>query len=196
MTRVRAVELRVVRIPLVRPFRTSFGVEDAKECVLARVETDDAHGWGECVASPVPGYSAEFNAGALEALRSFLVPALLAAGEVTTDDLDRVFGGVRGNPMAKATLVNAVLDAELRARGVSLATHLGAIIVYAGLLTPFSVYLLTSFFRAIPTALIDAASIDGAANHTVLLRIVLPLSAPAIVTLIVVNDEYVESQRL
>ena len=126
MTRVRAVELRVVRIPLVRPFRTSFGVEDAKECVLARVETDDAHGWGECVASPVPGYSAEFNAGALEALRSFLVPALLAAGEVTTDDLDRVFGGVRGNPMAKATLVNAVLDAELRARGVSLATHLGA----------------------------------------------------------------------
>lgn len=126
MTRVRAVELRVVRIPLVRPFRTSFGVEDAKECILARVETDGAHGWGECVASPAPGYSAEFNAGALEALRAFLVPALLAAGDVTTDDLDRVLGGVRGNPMAKATLVNAVLDAELRARGVSLAAHLGA----------------------------------------------------------------------
>ena len=126
MTRVRAVELRVVRIPLVRPFRTSFGVEEEKECILARVETDDAHGWGECVASPVPGYSSEFNAGALEVLRSFLAPALLSADDVTTDDLERVFGGVRGNPMAKATLVNAVLDAELRARGVSLATHLGA----------------------------------------------------------------------
>jgi O-succinylbenzoate synthase len=126
VTRVRAVELRVVRIPLVRPFRTSFGVEEEKECVLARVETDDAHGWGECVASPVPGYSAEFNAGALEALRAFLAPALLAAGDVTTDDLGRVFHGVRGNPMAKATILNAVLDAELRARGVSLASHLGA----------------------------------------------------------------------
>ena len=126
MTRVRAIELRVVRIPLVRPFRTSFGVEEEKECILARVETDDAHGWGECVASPVPGYSSEFNAGALEVLRSFLAPALLSADDVATDDLGRIFGGVRGNPMAKATLVNAVLDAELRARGVSLATHLGA----------------------------------------------------------------------
>lgn len=76
------------------------------------------------------------------------------------------------------------------------ATHLGAIIVYAGLLTPFSVYLLTSFFRAIPTALIDAASIDGAANHTILLRIVLPLSAPAIVTLIVVNALWVWNDLL
>jgi O-succinylbenzoate synthase len=37
-----------------------------------------------------------------------------------------VFGPVRGNPMAKATLANAVLDAELRAEGRSLAEHLGA----------------------------------------------------------------------
>ncbi|MFM7718999.1 MAG: o-succinylbenzoate synthase [Actinomycetota bacterium] len=126
MTRVRAVELRVVRLPLVRPFRTSFGVETEKECILAAVETDDAVGWGECVASTAPGYSEEFNAGALEVLRSFLVPALLDAGDVAASDLDRVLTGVRGNPMAKAAIIDAVLDAELRARGISLAAHLGA----------------------------------------------------------------------
>jgi O-succinylbenzoate synthase len=126
MTRVRAVELRLVGIPLVAPFRTSFGEETEKACVLARVETEDGSGWGECVAGPDPGYSEEFNDGAWLALRDFLVPALLGAGDVGTADLDRVFGGVRGHPMAKATLIDAFLDAELRARGVSLATHLGA----------------------------------------------------------------------
>jgi o-succinylbenzoate synthase len=126
MTTVRAVELRLVGIPLVRPFRTSFGEETRKICVLARVVTDDAEGWGECVASPDPGYSEEFNEGAWLVLREFLAPALFAAGDVTTDDLDRVLAGVRGNPMAKATLIDGFLDAELRAAGRSLAEHLGA----------------------------------------------------------------------
>ncbi|MGH2526322.1 MAG: o-succinylbenzoate synthase, partial [Actinomycetota bacterium] len=64
MTRVRSVELRLVRLPLVRPFRTSFGETRDKECILARVETDDAEGWGECVAGAEPDYSEEWNAGA------------------------------------------------------------------------------------------------------------------------------------
>jgi O-succinylbenzoate synthase len=126
MTAVRAVELRTVGIPLIRPFRTSFGEETHKSCVVIRVITDDAEGWGECVAGPDPGYSEEFNDGAWLVLGGFLVPALFAAGDVTTDDLGRVLGGVRGHPMAKATLIDAFLDAELRAAGRSLAEHLGA----------------------------------------------------------------------
>jgi o-succinylbenzoate synthase len=126
MTTVRAVELRMIGIPLVRPFRTSFGVENRKVCILARVVTDDAEGWGECVASPDPGYSEEFNEGAWLVLREFLSPALFAAGDITSAHLDRVLTGVRGNPMAKATLIDAFLDAELRAVGRSLAEHLGA----------------------------------------------------------------------
>ena len=126
MTVVRALELRMVGIPLVRPFRTSFGEETHKSCVLLRVVTDDAEGWGECVASPDPGYSEEFNDGAWLAISEFLGPALLSAGDVTSDQLDRVLAGVRGNPMAKATVIDAFVDAELRAEGVSLAAHLGA----------------------------------------------------------------------
>jgi O-succinylbenzoate synthase len=126
MTIVRAVELRMVGIPLVRPFRTSFGVETRKVCVLARVVTEGAEGWGECVASPDPGYSEEFNEGAWLVLREFLSPALFAAGDITSAQLDRVLAGVRGNPMAKATVIDAFIDAELRAAGRSLAEHLGA----------------------------------------------------------------------
>ncbi|HEX6329978.1 MAG TPA: o-succinylbenzoate synthase [Actinomycetota bacterium] len=126
MTRVRSVELRLVGLPLVRPFRTSFGEMARKECVLARIETDHAVGWGECVAGPEPDFSEEWNDGVWLVLRDLLVPALLAAGDVVPDDLDRVFGFVRGHRMAKATLVNAVLDATLREEGRSLAGFLGA----------------------------------------------------------------------
>ena len=126
MTRVRSVELRLISLPLVRPFRTSFGEMHDKVCILARVETDEAHGWGECVADVEPTYSEEWNDGAWSVIRDFLAPVLFAAGDLDASELASAFAFVRGHPMAKATLENAVLDAELRARGGSLAEHLGA----------------------------------------------------------------------
>ncbi|MGH2594402.1 MAG: o-succinylbenzoate synthase [Actinomycetota bacterium] len=126
MTTVRAIEIRTIGLPLVGTFRTSFGVETEKVCVVVRLVTDDAEGWGECVAGIDPGYSEEFNEGAWLVIRGFLAPALFSASDVTVDDLDRVLGGVRGHPMAKATVIDAFLDAELRAQGRSLAEHLGA----------------------------------------------------------------------
>ena len=125
--RVREVEIRTVALALVRPFRTSFGESTDKECILVRVGTDDAEGWGECVADREPDFSAEFNAGVEHVLRSFLVPALFRVGDLDRpEQLDDVFGFVRGHPMAKAALINAVIDADLRASGTSLAAFLGA----------------------------------------------------------------------
>lgn len=123
--RVREVELRLVGLPLLRPFRTSFGVSTEKVCILVRVLTDDAHGWGECVADIDPGFSEEFNEGAWVVLRDFIVPALLHADEVSHENVESLLAFVRGHPMAKAALIDAVLDAELRERGESLASFLG-----------------------------------------------------------------------
>jgi O-succinylbenzoate synthase len=125
VTRVLSVELRLIGLPLVRPFRTSFGEMTRKEAVLVRVRTDDAEGWGECVAGPEPDYSEEWNDGVWLVLRDLLAPAVLDAGQVTAEGLDEVLSFVRGHPMAKATVIAAVLDAELRAEGRSLATFLG-----------------------------------------------------------------------
>jgi O-succinylbenzoate synthase len=126
MSRVRAVELRLVALPLRRPFRTSFGTETEKTCILASVETDGAVGWGECVAGSEPDFSEEFNEAAWLVLRDFLAPALFAAGDVDPEGVEAAFSGVRGHPMAKATLVDAFLDAWLRERERSLASYLGA----------------------------------------------------------------------
>jgi O-succinylbenzoate synthase len=125
VTAVRTIELRLVRLPLVRPFRTSFGEMSHKECVLVRLETDAAVGWGECVASSDPDYSEEWNDGAWLVIRDFLGPALLRHDDAAIEDLDDLFRAVRGHPMAKAAIVNAFVDATLRAKNRSLASFLG-----------------------------------------------------------------------
>jgi O-succinylbenzoate synthase len=127
VTRIRSIELHLIAIPLVRPFRTSFGESTEKVCILARVETDDAVGWGECVSDVEPSFSEEWNEGAWLMIRDLLAPALFAAGDLEAELVASVLSFVRGHPMAKATLVNAVLDAELRAQGRSLASYLGAV---------------------------------------------------------------------
>jgi raffinose/stachyose/melibiose transport system permease protein len=76
------------------------------------------------------------------------------------------------------------------------STYWGVIILYAGLTLPFAVYLLTNFFRSLPRELFESAVIDGASHLRILLRIVLPLSAPALVTLVVVNSLWVWNELL
>src|SRR5439155_322823 len=65
---VRGIELREVALPLVRPFRTSFGEETDKRAILVRVDAGDVEGWGECVASESPRYSEEWLDGSWLAL--------------------------------------------------------------------------------------------------------------------------------
>ena len=126
--KLTAVELHRVRMPLVAPFRTSFGTQVERDVLLVRVVTPDAEGWGECVALSEPLYSYEDVTTAAHVLRSQLVPRVLAAGDrLTAARVAEIVEPVRGHPMAKAALELAVLDAELRAHGRSLGVHLGAV---------------------------------------------------------------------
>jgi o-succinylbenzoate synthase len=125
---VQAVELVRVALPLVRPFRTSFGVQHERDALLVHVLADEAEGWGECVTTAAPVYSSEYTDGAAEVLRGHLVPALLAdSRQVAWEEVPRRLGGIRGHQMARAALEVAVADAQLRARGVGLAEALGGV---------------------------------------------------------------------
>jgi O-succinylbenzoate synthase len=124
--RVEAAELRRLAIPLRHPNETSFGVQTEREVILVRLQTSVGPGWGECGASKEPSFSSEFNDGVELVLRRCLLPALLAATQVTAARVASILSPFRGHRMAKAALEMAVLDAELRAAGVSLANFLGA----------------------------------------------------------------------
>jgi len=126
--RLQAIEVVEVALPLVRPFRTSYGEERTKDALLVRVDAGDVAGWGECVASPEPRYSEEWIDGARSIQRDHLAPALLAGGPIADPgEVGRRLSFVRGHRMSKASLEAAVLDAWLRASGRSLATHLGGV---------------------------------------------------------------------
>jgi o-succinylbenzoate synthase len=124
--KLSAVELRRISLPLVAPFRTSFGTETTKEALLVRALTPDGEGWGECVAMDAPLYSYEYVEAAQDVVRRFLLPRLFAAGDVTAGQVAHVLEPVKGHPMAKAAVEMALLDAELRAAGQPLATFFGA----------------------------------------------------------------------
>lgn len=120
-------ELRRIRLPLTEPFRTSFGTEHERDILLIRVITDEGmQGWGECVAGSEPLYSGEYVAGAEQVITEFLLPRLWGLTELTAERVGPALSPVKGHRMAKAAVEMAVLDAQLRARGVSLAEHLGA----------------------------------------------------------------------
>jgi len=75
-------------------------------------------------------------------------------------------------------------------------TYVGVVLIYTGMLVPFSVYMLSSFFRTLPIEIFEAARIDGASTLRILWSIVVPLSGPGFVTLIVVNAMWVWNELL
>jgi len=58
-------------------------------------------------------------------------------------------------------------------------------IAHTGYGLPFAIYLLANFFRVLPQDLFESAEIDGAGPVTVFFRLVLPLSVPAIASLVI-----------
>lgn len=125
--RLDGIEIRLVELPLVAPFRTSFGTETVRHAVLVRAVADEQEGWGECGAGTGPFYSSEYTSGALDVLRRHLLPRLAAMSDLDPHRVAPALAGIRGHRMAKAALETAVLDADLRHRGISLASALGAV---------------------------------------------------------------------
>jgi o-succinylbenzoate synthase len=128
--KLTGVELRRIQMPLVAPFRTSFGTETTRDILLLRAvlagADGEAEGWGECVAMSDPLYSSEYVDASVDVLRRFLLPALFQAGDLDGVSVGPLLEPFKGHWMSKAALEMAVLDAELRASGRSFARELGA----------------------------------------------------------------------
>ena len=118
------IRLRRAHIELVAPFRTSFGVETARELLYLEVVGDGVSGWGECTAMSEPMYSSEYVDGCEDVLRKFLLPKVTTRS--TAQSFNESVSGIRGHFMAKAVLETALLDHQLRCEGRSFASFMGA----------------------------------------------------------------------
>ena len=124
--RIDAVDLTLLRLPLVRPFETSFGRMAAREFILVAVRSDGATGWGECVADVDPFYSAETSTTAWHVLTKYLVPAVLGKTVEHPRECADLWPPVRGHRMAKAALEMAAWDMFARTANRPLCELLGA----------------------------------------------------------------------
>jgi O-succinylbenzoate synthase len=125
--RIDAIILRELHMPLVRPFETSFGVTRNRRIVLAEIQSEGLTGWGECTAGERPFFSGESTDTAWQVLVNELGPMLAAASPEHGGECPRIFRAVRGNPMAKAALENAVWDLEAQREGISLSQLIGGV---------------------------------------------------------------------
>ncbi|WP_293696106.1 o-succinylbenzoate synthase [uncultured Agrococcus sp.] len=125
--KLEGFELRRVDMPLVAPFRTSFGTETRRDVLLVRAVVDGVDGWSECVAMSDPLYSSEYVAAAADVMKRYMIPTLASQQVVEGTGVAPALAPFRGHRMAKAALETAVLDAELKTTGVSFARELGAV---------------------------------------------------------------------
>ena len=125
--RIEQVDLFHIRIPLVSPFETSFGVTTERESIISRITADGVVGWGECVADQDPGYCYETVHTAWHIMRDFLIPRLFTAPFANPRQLPSLFTGVRGHQMAKATLESAIWDIASQQAGLSLSHYIGGV---------------------------------------------------------------------
>ena len=123
--RIDRLELRVLRLRLVRFFETSFGRVYDRTFLLVRAEGEGVTAWGECVADDHPYYGPETVETAWHIITAFLAPLVLGADFAHPRDVFPAMHRVRGHHMAKAALEMAAWDLAARQAGVPLSALLG-----------------------------------------------------------------------
>jgi o-succinylbenzoate synthase len=125
IVRIDRLELRLLRLPLVHFFETSFGRIHDKHFLLVTLEGEGRTGIGECVAESDPYYSAETNETCWHVITEFLAPRVLGVSFEHPREVFPALKAVRGHNMAKAAVEMAAWDLCARQRGVPLSRLLG-----------------------------------------------------------------------
>ena len=74
-------------------------------------------------------------------------------------------------------------------------------LIYATSALPFTIYLLSSYFKTLPKGFEEAAYIDGCSHFKTMLKIMIPMAKPSIITVVLFNflsfwNEYIIAYTL
>ena len=123
--KIERLRLRLIRLPLVAFFETSFGRVYDKTFILVTLEADGIEGFGECVADVHPYYASETNTAAWHVIRDFIAPLVLGRSFKDARQVYPALARIRGHNMAKAAVEMACWDLLARAQNVPLSRLLG-----------------------------------------------------------------------
>jgi len=122
---IDGITLRAIDLPLKEPFRTSYGVVSSRAVVIVEVMGGGISGFGEASTLPLPGYSAETQRSAFDALRDSLTPQFFAASPRSPNEVAALFAPEAAAPLARAGLEMACWDWWAKAMGLPLFRLLG-----------------------------------------------------------------------
>lgn len=123
--KIEEAELRVVRLPLLKPFTISTGTMHDKIFPLLILRGEGLEGYAESVVDPLPDYLEETIAGGMELLREVYLPQILGKRFTHPNALDPILSPWRGHYMTKAVVEMAFYDLFAKARNESLKVFLG-----------------------------------------------------------------------
>jgi len=123
---VSRIDVYILEMRLLQPFTTSFGTVYERRVLITRITGEGGEeGWGESVAGQGPWYSYETVDIDYLVTRKYLAPLLVGNSLERPEDFASLAASVRGYPMAKAMLEEALIDLYARLNGISVAEYLG-----------------------------------------------------------------------
>ncbi len=123
--KIDRITLRMISMPLVHFFETSFGRTTKRDMVLVEVQGEGASGWGEVTAGENPFYNEEWTGSAWLIVRDYVAPRVLGRDIAGPDDVAPLTAHIRGHNMARGGVETAVWDLAARLEGAPLWKKIG-----------------------------------------------------------------------
>lgn len=123
--KIEEAELRVVCLPLLKPFTISTGTMYDKTFPLLILRGEGLEAYAECVVDPVPDYLDETLAASIDLLRMIFLPQIVGKSFEHPSALDPILTPWRGHYMTKAVVEMAVHDLFAKSRHHPLKADLG-----------------------------------------------------------------------
>lgn len=123
--KIEKVELRLIKIPLLHPFETSFGIDTERTIILVNFSSQGLEGWAESVMDPLPFFREETIDGAWSLIKDGFLPRILNEDLPNPQALVNRLVPFRGNQQAKAVLEMAYWDLWARSLNLPIWQLLG-----------------------------------------------------------------------
>lgn len=123
--RIDSAELRLVRLPLLTPFKISTGTMTEKVFPFLILRSDGLEGYAEAVMDPLPDYLDETIPAAMAFLRDLVLPQITGQAFENPQALGRLLAPWRGHQMTKAVVEMAFWDLWAKRLNMPLKTVLG-----------------------------------------------------------------------
>lgn len=123
--RIDDISVFHVAMPLLEPWKTSFGEMRCVDTVLVRLSSEGETGWGEASPYAMPQFCPEWAGGCFQLIANVFRPLLAGQDVASAQDLQARLRPFKGNHFAKAAVDLAWWDLSTRLAGVSLWRAIG-----------------------------------------------------------------------